>query len=83
MVPNPSAGESLLQVQGLEAGTYQVSVWNLQGMPVYNQAVFLSEGVHALPVSLPSALPAGVYVVQLYHTDRGQLAGQARWLITE
>jgi hypothetical protein len=83
MVPNPSAGASSLQVQGLEAGAYTAHVWNLQGMLVHRQTANLPTGTSQLPIAVSFPLPAGIYLVQLRHADSGQLAGQVRWMVSE
>lgn len=80
--PNPSSGQASLQLSGLEAGNYQVQVWNMHGMPVWTQSLSLQHGQNLQPLML-DRIPAGLYVVTLQAKQSGQVLGRTRWVIQQ
>jgi hypothetical protein len=66
--PNPlSAGESL-QITGLEAGTYTVSLFDVRGRQVVQRELQSASAGTAVSLALP-VLTEGVYTIRLDHPD--------------
>ena len=71
VVPNPSAGDVTIIVDGLATGNTVITLYNQQGQVVYKAEVAEPDsGRFEHTISPAQALPAGVYLVKV--TAQGQ-----------
>jgi len=64
LAPNPTKEYTNVYLKSRTAGTARISLLNMAGREVYRQTTQVMAGQNALSISLPAALPRGVYLVQ-------------------
>ena len=67
MFPNPSNGEFVLQMNGLETSTFELNVYDAIGNVVYNKTISVSGADYSETISLNNA-SAGIYQVSLVNS---------------
>jgi hypothetical protein len=67
MFPNPSNGEFVLQMNGLETSTFELNVYDAIGNVVYNKTISVSGADYYETISLNNA-SAGIYQVSLVNS---------------
>ena len=79
LAPNPATSSTQLDLSGLPAGTYQVSVLDVTGRTVRHTTLAAGLG-HELPLN---GLANGTYVVRVNGTNNGQTVNLAKRLVKE
>ncbi|RYY95307.1 MAG: T9SS type A sorting domain-containing protein, partial [Chitinophagaceae bacterium] len=65
LVPNPAYGSTALEVTATQAGTGTLRIYTAAGALILQQELRLPAGASSHPLTLPSMLPAGTYLVEL------------------
>jgi hypothetical protein len=68
--PNPASNSATLYMASAEAGSVQVSLWNLAGERVHEQICVVSKGQNALGLQSIDRLAKGIYVVRMVSGNR-------------
>jgi len=68
MFPNPSNGAFVLQMNGLEANTFELNIFDAIGNAVYNKTITISGSDYTETISLNN-VSAGIYQVSLVNAD--------------
>jgi hypothetical protein len=68
--PNPATNSATLYMVAAEAGSVQVSLWNLAGERVQEQICAVSKGQNALGLQSIDRLGKGIYVVRMVSGNR-------------
>lgn len=68
--PNPATNSATLYMVATEAGSVQVSLWNLAGERVHEQICVVSKGQNALGLQSIDHLAKGIYVVRMVSGTR-------------
>ncbi len=68
--PNPASNSATLYMVAAEAGSVQVSLWNMAGERVNGQTFSVSKGQNALSLPSINRLAKGIYVVRMVSDNR-------------
>jgi len=63
--PNPASNSATLYLSAAEAGSVQVSLWNLAGERVGEQICVVAKGQNALALQSIDHLAKGIYVIRM------------------
>ncbi len=64
ILPNPVKDAFLLQTNGLPAGKYSCSIYNLQGAAVYNNTIYITSAIQTNTINV-GKLATGTYILRL------------------
>lgn len=78
LAPNPTHGATTLSIQGADAGTAQVTVWNAAGALIWSKETVLASGTNTAEIRLADQLPRGIYLVK---TTMGDASAVVRLVI--
>ncbi len=68
--PNPVRDQSLqLQMNGIEPGTYNATLYNMDGKQLLNAAINYNGGIYTSKISLPGNTVAGTYLLKITRAD--------------
>jgi hypothetical protein len=70
--PNPFTGQTLIEVEALESGEFQLEVYDMMGRQMHAQAVRLQDGYNQIQFDA-GALSAGTYIYSL-HNATGRIS---------
>lgn len=70
LYPNPTQADVEVRLQGWAAGRAEISVYNLQGQPVFMREILLPAGGKATEIIEVSDFPQGIYMVRVLQNRR-------------